>query len=246
MPEHETFTADDGHTYRLVTDDGTGDLLVRPVAPAGADIPLAAFPRQQWRTWATNSGPSGGTAGTRTDVPPSTAAIPLVLRKRVNVDHLNSIADEGLATTQARVIFHGYSAGTPYQGRDVSLLAVWLSTDGLPGESMQPGRGAWIDLTVTVSAPFRTLFLRDVRAVLHGDDVTSTNTALSFAPIPRADITLATPQHVVDRAKLIDPNTRLTTASTLLSRITAGDLRTLAAAAKALQAEGLLHPDDEW
>jgi hypothetical protein len=244
----ETFTANDGAQYQLVIDDSSGQQLVRPVGGGGADVPLADFPRQEWRTWASprTATEGGGTTTRRTDVPASTASIPTTLYKRVNVAHLDSIAQEGLATTAGRVIFHGYSAGTPYMARDTELLAVWLSTDGQPGESMQPDKGAWLDLSVDVSPMFRELFLRDVRAVLHGSDTTNSNTALSFAPIAPARIFLATPEHVVQRAKKLSSNCRLQTARTPLARITAGDFRDLVKAANELLKEGTLYPEEAW
>jgi hypothetical protein len=249
VPVFETFTADNGGRYQLIVDDSNGQQLARPVGGGGAaDVPFADFPRQEWRTWAApkSNTEGGGTTARRTDVPGSTADVPTTLYKRVNVEHVDSIAREGLATTAERVVFHGYSAGTPYLARDVALLAVWLSTDGQPGESMQPDKGAWIDLSVDVSPMFRELFLRDVRAVLHGSDTTNSNTVLSFAPIPPTRIFLTTPEHVVERAKRLSPDCRLQTARTPLAKIGAGDIRDLVKAALELQKEGTLHQDNSW
>lgn len=174
----------------------------------------------EWRTWVGNpNAPELTTQSVRTDIPASTAKIPLELYKRVNVEHLDSISRTGLESTLNGVLFHGYSKGTPYANRDAYLLAVWLGTTTTPGENMQPTKGAYVNLVIRVTEEFRNRNLRDVRAVLHQDDVGSGDTALSFATIPPSQIFLTITEKVFADLKQRDSNTRLKAGEVPLNKI---------------------------
>jgi hypothetical protein len=186
-----------------------------------------------WRTWVGDpNNPGLGVQGVRTDVPPSTAKIPLELYKRVNVDHLESIGRTGLESTLEGVLFHGYSKGTPYANRDAYLLAVWLGTSTTPGESMQPSVGAFTDLTIRVSQSFRDAHLRDANAVRGRDDETSSGTVLSFATIPPDRIFLTISEKQLTSLKERDRNTRLKAGEVPLSKIIPAEFRHLVAILK--------------
>jgi hypothetical protein len=240
MPKHESFTADDGKQYQLVTEE-SGARIVHPVK-GGGDIPFAEFPAQEWRSWTGNSETGIGETQTYTEVPASTASIPTTFIKRVNVEHLNGIATEGLASTPDRIVFQGYSKGTPYMTRDLAIGGVWFSTDGKAGESMQPTKGTWIDLQVDVSPMFRDLFLRDVMAVLHGSTVKTSTTAISFAPIPKESIFLVLSQKLFDSVKEVDGGTRLKTGRQQLSRVSLADIKGLIKA----MTSGAKGDEDDW
>lgn len=179
-----------GTDYIVYTkDDGSGKWVFN--CTSGESVGYATFTGRTWRTYLKKgmSDKAEVVRGERTDVPASTATLPLEYTKRVKAAHMDSISRTGLQATSDGVVFHGYSAGTPYAVRDVYLLAVWLGKDGAPGMAMQPQDGeAYINLTVRVPELFRDMYLRDIQAVLHGDDTGSGNTALSFASIPASNI----------------------------------------------------------
>jgi hypothetical protein len=189
-----------------------------------------------WRTYVKGSGDYGEvTRAERTDVPASTAALPLEYTKRVKAEHLDSIARLGLLATADGVVFHGYSKGTPFATRDVYLLAVWLGKDGTPGASMQPDDGAvYAELKIKVSKEFRDRYLRDIRAVLWADDTGSGNTVLSFASIPAASIYLTLTGGTAARVKEIDRSAKVQAGEFALPVL----YRDMPSIMKALQAQG--------
>ncbi|GAA2383238.1 hypothetical protein [Dactylosporangium salmoneum] len=226
MPVFETITGRDGKQYQLVETDisGTERYLARPVDKTKPDIDFSDFDNPVWRTWSDKTG-----AAARDEVPSSTASIPATLFKKVQVKHLDSIATEGLVSTPERVTFYGFSAGTTYATRDRALAAIWLSTNGKPGELMKPDHGVWIDLEIKVSPMFATLFLRDVNAVLNEDDRTPSDTVLSFGPIPPAAIWLRLPAATI---KQIEPyyEGSVPTTARPLARVPGYELRALSVA----------------
>lgn len=243
MPKHETFTADDGKKYQLVTQESEAGpvRLVHPL-DGGEDVAFEKFPAQRWRSWTGNSESGVGDTTVHTEVPESTASIPTTLIKRVNVEHLDSIAGGGLASTPDRIVFQGYSKGTPYWSRDVAIAGVWFSTDGSAGESMQPTKGAWIDLRIEISSMFRDLFLRDVMAVLHASMVKTSKTVISFAPIPKESIHLVLSEKLFNSVKVVDDKTRLKVGQQQLCRVGLADLKGLIKA----MASGAKDDSDDW
>jgi hypothetical protein len=200
----------DGVTY-IVYDkpDGGGTWVYH--TGTHAETAYGDFVKKPWRTYVKGIGDyAEPVRGERSDVPASTARLPLEYTKRVKAEHMMSIADLGLLATAAGVVFHGYSAGTPYATRDVYLLAVWLGKDQSPGVAMQPQDGKpYVNLKITLSRLFRDMYLRDIRAVLHADNEGSGNTVLSFASIPAASITYTVPEEVVKLVKQSYGSSRL-------------------------------------
>jgi hypothetical protein len=200
----------DGATYIVYDKPEGGGTWVYHTGTQ-AETAYDSFIKRPWRTYVKGTGDyTQPVRGERSDVPASTAGLPLEYTKRVKAEHMMSIADAGLLATTEGVVFHGYSAGTPYATRDVYLLAVWLGKDQSPGVAMQPQDGKpYVNLKIRVSRLFRDMYLRDIRAILHADDEGSGNTVLSFASIPAASITYNVAEDVVELVKQTYSSSRL-------------------------------------
>lgn len=194
-------------------------------AAANTNTPYSKWIAHPWRTWQGDVQEGSGVTTTRTDRPASTDKIPLTLYKRVNVKQLESISQTGLESTLGRILYGGYSKGSVYLYRDTALAAVWLGKTTTPGESMQPGDGSYVDLTIKVGTAFRDAYLRDVYAVLHGDDNREGDSVLSFAPIPPNLLFLPVSAEMLAAIAQKGDRTRLGPGDNQMSRIEAPDIR---------------------
>ena len=240
MARYEKFEIE-GVKYQIVTEGDAPDEVayIEKLDPPGPRVPIAAFAAQPWRSW--KEGADGiGAATVHHEVPASTAAIPLTLRKIVNAKGLNNIATLGLVIDPMFIAFYGYSAGTTYVNRDLAIKGVWMSTDGGAGESMKPSEGSWADLEIRVSRWFRDLFLRDLLAVLHERPAESGSTVISFMAIPKESLFLRVSPELLAAVQQADANSRLAAGALPLHRIGARDLETVA---KLLPS---LAPADDW
>jgi hypothetical protein len=176
----QTFEWEPPRGYKTLKELGADAVWVYDAA-AGTAVTREEFTSsQRWRTYNKDT----EEATVQTGVPPSTSKIPLQFFKNVALGDVESIAQTGLAATHARVTFGGFSAGTTYGARDRAIAAAaWLGVNESPGKSMQPHSGKWIMLRIAVPTTFRDAYLRDLRAVMHNDLETNSDTVLAFSPI---------------------------------------------------------------
>jgi hypothetical protein len=171
---------------------------VKYVKPEGGDVvKYDDFIKLEWRTFIKDKG------GTRTDVPKSTASIPLKLTKVIHPKNLISIYDNGFMIKKENIALLGFSRGTQYVNRDLYIMGAWLGKSSDIGEQFLDDDEGFVTIWVEFSELFRDMFMRDSYAVLYdGDEKEKVgSTVICFAPIPAEYLYIDLPDKIVNPIK---------------------------------------------